>query len=188
MLFSVRFGMSNLSNQIKSNQIKSNQIKSYFPISHIPYDSEYSNYKTFSLFQWVKEDLNNHYHNTIHISFQFNLLFMINVLSKLLWPWMIVLRLSRLSPARAPLPLNEMVCSLGRSRMRNGMKMKMNNHNILSNTATWQNSNEPPPKVTISNDGRSKTSFSFSFFIQVIFLSFILFTHLLTKNQNRKNN
>ena len=26
--------------QIKSNQIKSNQIKSYFPISHIPYNSE----------------------------------------------------------------------------------------------------------------------------------------------------
>ena len=54
-----------------------------------------------------------------------------------------------------------MVCSLGRSRMRN--EMKMNNHHILSNTATWQYLNETCPKVTISNDGRSKTSFSFSF-------------------------
>ena len=34
---------------------------------------------------------------------------------------------------RAP-SLNEMECSFGRSRMRNGMKM--NNHHILSNTAT----------------------------------------------------
>ena len=58
---------------------KSNQIKSYFPISHIPYNCEYPNY--FPEFEWVKEDLNNHHHNTIHISFHFNLLFMINVLS-----------------------------------------------------------------------------------------------------------
>ena len=43
------------------------------------------------------------------------------------------------------------------------MKMKMNNHHILSNTAIWQYLNEHSPKVTISNDGRSKTSFSFSF-------------------------
>ena len=55
---------------IKSNQIKSNQIKSYFPISHIPYKREYV--YDFPLFQWVKEDLNNH-QNTIHISFHFNL-------------------------------------------------------------------------------------------------------------------
>ena len=54
-----------------------------------------------------------------------------------------------------------MVCSLGRSRMRN--EMKMNNYHVLSNTATWQQTNEAPPKVMISNDGRSKTSFSFSF-------------------------
>ena len=66
------------SNQIKSNQIKSNQIKLYFPISHIPYDSEYV--YDFPEFEQVKEDLNNHYQNTIHISFHFNLLFMINVL------------------------------------------------------------------------------------------------------------
>ena len=117
MLFSVRFGMSI---QIKSNQIKSNQIKTYFPISHSPYTREYSN--NIQLFQWVKEDLNNYYHNTIHISFHFNLLFMINVLSQLSWPLIIVMRLSRRSPARAPLPLNEMVCSLGRSRMRNERK------------------------------------------------------------------
>ena len=57
------------SNQIKSNQIKSNQIKSYFPISHSPYQCEY--YQYFPEFEWVKEDLNNYYHNTIHISFQF---------------------------------------------------------------------------------------------------------------------
>ena len=68
------------SNQIKSNQIKSNQIKSYFPISHAPYSREYSPY-IFPKCAQVKEDLNNHYHNTIHISFHFNLLFMINVLS-----------------------------------------------------------------------------------------------------------
>ena len=119
---------------VYSNQIKSNQIKSYFPISHIPYKREYPNY--FPEFEWVKEDLNNYYHNTIHISFHFNLLFMINVLSKLSWPLMIVLRLSRLSPWRTYQPSNEMVCSLGRSRMINEMKMK--NHHILSNTATWQ--------------------------------------------------
>ena len=76
---------------------KSNQIKSYFPISHIPLN-RVSNH--FPEFEWVKEDLNNHYHNTIHISFHFNLLFMINVLSKLSWPLMIVLRLSLQSPAR----------------------------------------------------------------------------------------
>ena len=70
---------------------------------------------------------------------------------------MIVLRLSLPTPARADQPSNEMVCSLGRSRMRN--EMKMNNHHILSNTATWQYINEHSPKVTISNDGRSKTSF-----------------------------
>ena len=46
---------------------------------------------------------------------------------------MIVLQLGRGSPARTKLPLNEIVCSLGRSRMRN--EMKMNNHHILSNTA-----------------------------------------------------
>ena len=109
MLFSVRFGMS--------NQIKSNQIISYFPISHIPYNGEYNHH--FPEFEWVKEDLSNYHHNTIHISFHFNLLFMINMLSQLLWPLMIVMRLSRSSPARAPSPSNEMVCSLGRSRMRN---------------------------------------------------------------------
>ena len=69
------------------------------------------------------------------------------------------MRLSRSSPERAFQPLNEMVCSFGRSRMRN--EMKMNNHHILSNTAIWHLINEPLPKVTISNDGRSKTSFSF---------------------------
>ena len=61
--------------------IKSNQIKSYFPISHIPYSGEY--HFDIPEFEWVKEDLNNH-QNTIHISFQFNsiyILFMINVLS-----------------------------------------------------------------------------------------------------------
>ena len=79
-----------------------------------------------------------------------------------------------------------MECSLGRSRM--GNEMKMNNHHILSNTATWQQQNEPPPKETISNDGRSKTSFSFSFKSH-FFLSFFLFTHLLTKNlQHIENN
>ena len=113
--------------------IKSNQIKSYFPISHIPYNRE-SNYN-FPEFWWVKEDLNNYHHNTIQISFHFNLLFMINVLSKLSWPLIIVLQLTRSSPIRAHLPLNEMVCSFGRSRMRN--EMKMNNHHILSNTAIW---------------------------------------------------
>ena len=61
MLFSVRFGMS--------SQIKSNQIKSYFPISHIPYNREYQYYMP--EFEWVKEDLNNHDHNTIHISIHF---------------------------------------------------------------------------------------------------------------------
>ena len=97
---------------------------------------------------------------------------------------MIVLRLSLQSPARAPLPLNEMVCSLGRSGMRN--EMKMNNHHILSNTAIWQYSNDCTPKVTISNDGRPKTSFSFSFSFKS---HFFLFTHLLTKNlQHSKNN
>ena len=53
----------------KSNQIKSNQIKSYFPISHISYNGESNHNLPES--EWVKEDLNNHYHNTIHISFQF---------------------------------------------------------------------------------------------------------------------
>ena len=152
MLSSVRFGMS--------NQIKSNQIKSYFPISHIPYHSEYLH--DFPEFEWVKEDLNNH-QNTIHNShfISIYLLFMINVLSKLSWPLIIVSRLSPQSPARAHLPLNEMVCSLGRSRMRN--EMKMNNHHILSNTAIWQSQNDHPPKETLSKDGRSKTSFSCSF-------------------------
>ena len=65
-MFSVRFGMSS---QVKSNQIKSNQIKSYFPISHIPYDSEYLSY--LPEFEWVKEDLYNHHQNTINISSHF---------------------------------------------------------------------------------------------------------------------
>ena len=82
---------------------------------------------------------------------------------------MIILRISRLSPERTQ-SLNEMVCNLGRSRMRN--VMKKNNHHILSNTATWQNINEYHPKVTISNDGRSKTSFSFSFSFKSHFFSF----------------
>ena len=170
----MRFGMS--------NQIKSNQIKLYFPISHVPYQREYQ--FDFPEFEWVKEDLNNH-QNTSHISFHFNsiyILFMINVLSKLSWP-LIVLRLYRSSPSRAQQLLNEMVCSFGRSRMRN--EMKMNNHHILSNTAIWQFLNEQYPKVTISNDGRSKTSFSFSFSFKSHFiLSFFLFTHLLTRNQH----
>ena len=55
------------------------------------------------------------------------------MISKLLLPLIIVLRLSRLSPARALQSLNEIVCSFRRSRMRN--EMKMNNHHILSNTA-----------------------------------------------------
>ena len=33
--------------------------------------------------------------------------------------------------------------------------MKMNNHHILSNTATWQRENDHLPKVTISNDGNN---------------------------------
>ena len=49
--------------------------------------------------------------------------------------------------------------------------MKMNNHHILSNTATWQWENEAISKEMISNDGRSKTSFSFSFKSQFL-LSF----------------
>ena len=53
---------------------------------------------------------------------------------------MVVLRLSRGSPARAP-SLNEMVCSLGRSK-KNEKWNEMNNHYILSNTATWQLENE----------------------------------------------
>ena len=57
MLSFLRFGMS--------NQIKSNQIKSYFPISHIPYKREC--HFDFPVFEWVKEDLNNH-QNTFHIS------------------------------------------------------------------------------------------------------------------------
>ena len=61
--------------------IKSNQIKSYFPISHVPYTREYPNHFPDNQLMWVKEDLNNHNHNTIHISFHFYLLFMINVLS-----------------------------------------------------------------------------------------------------------
>ena len=65
MLFSMRFGMS--------SEIKSNQIKSYFPISHIPYNGEYNN--DFPLFQWVKEDLNNHHHNTIHNSYFISIYF-----------------------------------------------------------------------------------------------------------------
>ena len=96
---------------------------------------------------------------------------------------MIVSWLSPLEPWRAQLPSNEMVCSLGRSRMRN--EMKMNNHHILSNTATWQYSNELCPKETISNAGRSKTSFSFS---PNHISFFFLFTHLLTKNQHSENN
>ena len=59
--------------------VKSNQIKSYFPISYSPYNGESIHY--YPLFEWVKKDLYNHHHNTIHISFHFNLLFMINVLS-----------------------------------------------------------------------------------------------------------
>ena len=35
---------------------------------------------------------------------------------------------------------------------------EMNNHHILSNTATWHFQNEHSPKETVSNDGRSKTS------------------------------
>ena len=38
---------------------------------------------------------------------------------------MVVLRLYRRSPARAFQSLNEMVCSLGRSRMRNEMKCEL---------------------------------------------------------------
>ena len=37
----------------------------------------------------------------------------------------------------------------------------MNNHHILSNTARRQATNELYPKVTISNDGRSKHHFHF---------------------------
>ena len=38
--------------------------------------------------------------------------------------------------------------------MRN--EMEMNNHYILSNTATWQSPNEHSPKVIISNDGNNR--------------------------------
>ena len=78
---------------------------------------------------------------------------------------MIVLQLSSPSPSRAQLLSNEMVCSLGRSRMFK----EINYDHILSNTAIWQYINVLPSKVTIFNDGRSKTSFSFSFLLSITF-------------------
>ena len=92
---------------------------------------------------------------------------------------MIVLRLDPSSPERAYQSLNEMVCSLGRSRMRN--EMKMNNHHILSNTAIWQRRNDHPPKETFSSDGRSKIS------LIRMMNGIIVFTHLWMTNQNSKS-
>ena len=151
MLFSVRFGMS--------NQIKSNQIKSYFPISLSQKRNKYAN--TLLEFEWVKEDLNNH-QNTIHISFQFTYFSWLMCCHNFHDHWSLFH--DYLDHHLKECPIHWMkwyVVWEDLKWMRN--EMKMNNHQILSNTATWQSVNELPPKVTISNEGRSKTSFSFSF-------------------------
>ena len=93
---------------------------------------------------------------------------------------MIVWRLSPLSPARTALLLNEMVCSLGRSKKWE-MKLKMNNHHILSNTAVWQRKKELCPKETFSSDGKSKIS------LIRMMNEITVFTHLWMTNQNSKS-
>ena len=149
MLFSVRFGMSN---QIRSNQIKSNQII----LSNITYPirrwiiqpfpcisvsegrSKQSlsqpNSHFFSIyFSWLMCCQNYHVHWSLFYDY---LDYHLQGHYHHWMKWYVVWE---------------------------DLEWEMNNHHILSNTATWQKQNDSLPKVTISNDGRSKTSFSFPF-------------------------
>ena len=176
MLFSVRFGMSN---QIKSNQIKSNQII----LSNITCPIHWW-IQDWYPWIWVSEGRSKQSskHNSHFISFQFTYFSWLMYCQNYHDHWLLFC--DYLSNHHQEHNIHWMRWCVVLEDLEWEMKMKMNNHHILSNTAKWQFVNENSPKDTISNDGRSKTSFSF-LSNHILFFSF---THLLTKNQHSINN